>query len=68
MSLINSTAIPSGATGYELDQSLRFEDSGSTYLSRTPAAGNRKTWTLSYGIKRSSIADHLISFWWQFIW
>ncbi len=59
MALIKSTAIPSGATDYELEQSLKFEDGRSTYLSRTPAAdGNRKTWTLSYWIKRSGVADH----------
>jgi hypothetical protein len=44
---------------YELEQSLKFEDGRSTYLSRTPAAdGNRKTWTLSYWIKRGGVADH----------
>ena len=44
---------------YELEQGLKFEDSRSTYLSRTPAAdGNRKTWTLSYWIKRGGVADH----------
>ena len=63
MSLIQSTAIPSSATGYELDQSLRFEDSRSTFLSRTPAAnGNRRTWTMSYWIKRGSVLDHKAHF------
>jgi len=48
---------------YELDQSLKFEDGRSTYLSRTPAAnGNRRTWTMSYWIKRGSIADHKAHF------
>ena len=54
MSLINSTAIPSGATAYEIEQSLRF-DEGDSYnlgqgreLTRTLAsAGNRRTWTYS---------------------
>jgi len=48
---------------FTLDQSLRFEDGRSTYLSRTPAAdGNRRTWTMSYWIKRGSIADHKAHF------
>ena len=56
MSLINSTAIPSGASAYEIDQSLRFEDGSSAYLSRTPSsAGNRKTWTWSGWVKRGNL-------------
>ena len=48
MALIKSTAIPSGATDYELEQSLKFNDDDSAYLSRTPSsAGNRQTWTWS---------------------
>ena len=57
MSLINSTAIPSGA-GYEIGQSLRFEDGSSAYLSRTPSsAGNRKTWTMSLWFKRGNLTN-----------
>ena len=56
MSLINSTAIPSGASAYEIEQSLRFNDDDGAYLSRTPAsAGNRKTWTFSAWIKRGNL-------------
>ena len=41
---------------FSLEQSLRFEDGDSAYLSRTPAsAGNRKTWTLSFWVKFSTI-------------
>tara|TARA_R110001592_G_scaffold138695_1_gene358161 strand:- start:275 stop:3676 length:3402 start_codon:yes stop_codon:yes gene_type:complete len=52
MALIQSTAIPSGATDYELEQSLRFEDTArngtGSYLSRKPPLeGNRKRWTYS---------------------
>ena len=35
MSLINSTAIPSGATAYEIEQSLRFNDDDTAYLDST---------------------------------
>lgn len=44
------------AAGYNIDQSLRFENGDSAYLSRTPAsAGNRKTWTWSGWVKRGSL-------------
>ena len=57
MSLINSTAIPSGATGYEIEQSLRFNTGDSASLSRTPAsASNRRTYTLSAWVKRTGLS------------
>ena len=40
---------------YEIDNSLRFNPSESPYLSRTPSAGNRKTWTFSTWIKRGNL-------------
>ena len=41
---------------YPVYNSLRFNSADSAYLNRTPAsAGNRKTFTISYWIKRSSI-------------
>ena len=55
MSLIQSTAIPSGAS-YELEQSLRFNDNDSAHLSKTFAsAGNRKTWSYSFWVKRTEL-------------
>ena len=46
------------ATGYEVGQSLRFEDGSAPELTRTfPSAGNRKTWTWSSWIKRGNISD-----------
>jgi len=48
MALIKSTAIPSGATDYELEQSLRFNDPDSPELEKTfGTATNRKKWTWS---------------------
>jgi hypothetical protein len=42
--------------GYTIDQSLRFNDDDSAYLSWTPAsAGNRKTWTWSGWVKRGNL-------------
>ena len=55
MSLIQSTVIPSSG-GYEIDQSLRFEDGSSAYLNRTPSSsGNLKTWTWSCWVKRGNL-------------
>ena len=47
MALIQSTAIPSTASDYEINQSLRFDESRSTYLSRTASAtdaGRKNFW------------------------
>lgn len=46
------------AGGYEIANSLRFNDNDSAYLSRTPSsAGNRKTWTWSLWVKPTNISD-----------
>ena len=46
---------PPGGGGYQIERSLRFNSDDSAYLSRTPAsAGNRKTWTLSFWVKRGA--------------
>ena len=46
----------SSAADYEIDNSCRFNDNDSAYLTRTPAsAGNRKTWTYSVWMKRSNV-------------
>ena len=40
-------------TGYEIDNSLRFNDGDSPSLQFTPSsAGNEKTWTVSFWVKR----------------
>ena len=56
-----------GAAGFydfPIEQSLRFEDGDSAYLSRTPAtAGNRKTWTYSGWVKRGNLGQ-LSTFLW----
>ena len=45
----------SGDDGYKIDRSLRFNSGDSAYLNRTPSsAGNRKTWTWSGWVKRST--------------
>jgi hypothetical protein len=50
----NPLLLASAAGGYNLTNSLRFRESASAYLSRTPAsAGNRKTWTWSAWFKNA---------------
>ena len=41
----------SNASGYNIDYSCRFNAADAPYLTRTPSAGNRKTWTVSFWIK-----------------
>ena len=56
---VNSALIGAAAAagGYEIEQSLRFD--GSAYLNRTPAsAGNRKTFTYSFWIKRAKLGAY----------
>jgi hypothetical protein len=56
MSIIQGTSKSSAAAGYSIDQSIRFNDDDSAYLSRTPgSAGNRKTWTFSSWVKRANL-------------
>jgi hypothetical protein len=53
--LQNSNAISTGLTGYNLESSLRFRNSASAYLSRTPAsAGSTTTGTISTWFKIGS--------------
>jgi hypothetical protein len=54
--MIQSNVIPKLPSGYNIEQSLRFNDDDSAYLSRTPSvAGNRKTWTYSTWVKRGNL-------------
>jgi hypothetical protein len=53
--IIPSNSISAG--GYEVDNSLRFNDGSSDYLSRTPSASNRKTYTISTWIKRGELSS-----------
>jgi len=42
---------------FTIDESLRFEDGSSSYLSFTPSStGNRKTWTWSCWVKRGNLS------------
>jgi hypothetical protein len=55
MSIIQGTSKAAGG-GYEIDQSIRFDKTTSSHLSKTyGSAGNRKTWTFSTWFKRGKI-------------
>jgi hypothetical protein len=42
--------------GYQIERSLRFNSADSAYLNRTPSvAGNRRTFTFSFWIKRATL-------------
>jgi hypothetical protein len=53
------------ATGYAIDQSLRFNDDDGTYLSKAApgAAGNLNNWTLSVWLKRGQTTGLLSGSW-----
>ena len=55
MALFDEIRIGSSAAGdFEIERSLRFNESD-TYLSRTPSSnGNRRTWTISIWFKNGS--------------
>ena len=46
-----SGAAGSGTTVHTIDQSIRFNDDDSPYMSRTQQAGNQTTWTISCWVK-----------------
>jgi len=48
----------SAVAGYEIDNSLRFNDDDSAYLEKTFSAGNRKTYTWSGWVKRSTLSTY----------
>ena len=48
-------------SAYEIQRSLRFNSSDSAYLSRTPSAGNRKTWTWAGWVKLSTSSAYIFA-------
>jgi len=56
MALLPSSAIPSASGGgYTIDQSLRFNDDDTAYLSKTFSSGDEQKWTFSAWIKRGNL-------------
>jgi hypothetical protein len=58
MSLDNSAVVPALPTGgYQIEQSLVFNDNDSDWMYRTPSSdGNRRKWTWSAWVKRGNIS------------
>ena len=54
--IIPSNSI-SAVGGYEIDNSLRFNDGSSDYLNITQSAGNRQIFTYSLWVKRSTLGN-----------
>ena len=54
--LSGNVASATASTGYEVDNSCRFNDDDSPYMHKTPgSAGNRRTWTISCWVKKSYV-------------
>jgi len=62
MAVLQTGLAKSLAEDYTIDQSLRFDDGDSAYMSRTPTAGNQKTWTWSGWIKRGNLTGAVMTF------
>ena len=56
MTMFGSQWLDEPSRGYDIDQSVRFNDNDSAYLERTPSsAGNQKTNTISCWVKRTNL-------------
>ena len=54
---INEGIWPVATSGFQVQNSLRFDDGSSDYLNRTPAStSNTTTWTFSCWVKRANIS------------
>tara|TARA_E500000331_G_scaffold201691_1_gene193622 strand:- start:175 stop:1584 length:1410 start_codon:yes stop_codon:yes gene_type:complete len=60
--LAGAGAQSSGGTTYSIDQSIKFNDDDSAYMSRTLSASNRKTFTISLWAKRSNLNSNMNMF------
>ena len=63
MVLSNSQWLANADTGYKINQSIRFNDDDSAYLTRTPGSeGNRRTFTFSTWVKFATLKADTILF------
>ena len=54
---------PSSFYGFDVTNSLRFDDDSNTYLDRTPSSGgNRQIWTWSAWVKRADLGTQQVLF------
>jgi len=55
MAIFQGNAISSASGDFDIPYSCRFNDDDNAYLNRTPgSSGNRKTWTVSFWMKRGN--------------
>jgi hypothetical protein len=47
---------------FKIGNSLRFRGASTAYLNRTPASGNRTTWSLSFWVKSSVTGTYSVTF------
>ena len=59
MPIFNVGAAGTTSSGYEIDNSLRFNNSSDDTLTRTQTAGNRKTYTFSVWLKKAKLDSYL---------
>ena len=59
MSLIIPANSASAAGGYAVDNSVRFNKADTAYMHKTTSAGNRRTWSFSTWLKRSSLGTQV---------
>jgi len=57
MAVLNTGLAKTSAGDFTIPYSCRFDRASSDTLSRTPSAGNRKTWTLSVWVKRDNFGS-----------
>jgi len=58
MTMFGSQWLANAGASYEIEQSIRFNDNDSAYLTRTPgSSSNRKTWTFSFWWKVNTLAS-----------
>jgi hypothetical protein len=59
----NPLLLTSADSGFPIERSLRFNSGDSSKISRTPSsASNRKTWTMSYWVKRAKLSTEQMVF------
>ena len=57
--MVVPTIMPANSvSGYEVQNSVRFNDGDTPKISKTPDASNRRTWTISTWIKRSTLGTN----------
>jgi len=56
--LSGNVASATASTGYTVANSCRFDRASSAYMAITPSAGNRRTWTFSTWVKKSSLTGN----------